>query len=199
MNWFQRIAKVIGIRHIPFQIYAALCNITDKGWKFYERKKGYRNWSSSRNDKAIFNANYSTELPTVSVSGWDRQLRYDLLVYWSLPFDTKSYDSAEGLAGMEFQGVLTKKVKKESPDGWIVKKPEESWSPMFNTPFEVAKWVDSMIEGTPGFDFNDPSPGDDDDPDMFPEWPYDESGFNELETEEEMANVLKPRIRGYMG
>lgn len=196
MNWWQKTAKVIETRHIPFQIYAALQNITEKDWKFYKRDKGYRDWSASRRDKAIFNASYSIELPRVSISGWDRQLDYSLMVYWGLPFDTKAYDSAEGLDGMELQAFLRKKTKKETPDGWISNVPEETSSPMFSTPFEVAQWVNSVMEEGPGFDFDDPSSSNDNDPDMFPEWPYDEGNYTGQETDEEMANVRDQRIRG---
>lgn len=164
-------------------------------WKFYQREKGYRDWSSHRNDKAIFNAHYSTESPLASQSGWNRRFVYSLMVYWNLPFNTQAYDSSEGLEGMELQAFLKKQLRKETPEGWAVEEPEILTSPMLSTPFDIAKWVDSGTEEGPGFDLDDPSPGDDD-PDIFPEWPYDEGEYTGVETEEEMAAVRNPRIRG---
>jgi len=46
MNWLQKIATTIGTRNIPFQIHAALNNMTGKGWTFYKREKGYRDWTA---------------------------------------------------------------------------------------------------------------------------------------------------------
>jgi len=63
------------------------------------------------------------------------------------------------------------------------------------TPFDLAEWVDTTIKR--GYqDFDGDNGSDDDNPDMSPQWPYNEEEYTNEETTEDMMSLRNPRIRG---
>ncbi len=193
MNWLQKIAKVIDTQHIPYQIYAALQYATRKDWKIH-KQDSYRDWRSSRRDAAVFKASYST---TVVYSDTEKS-GVTVQVMWQLPFDSKEFDTATGLGGMQFQAFLRTTPDLKGSGGWVREYNDKVvTSPLLATPNEVAEWVEKVFRN--GFD--DPKDNDggfdndnDDDSDLFPEWPYPE----EEEVDSEQMAVIK-RNPGYMG
>lgn len=71
----------------------------------------------------------------------------------------------------------------------------EGESRPIRTPFELSKWVKDTIEKG----YQDFGNNDDSDPDapMFPEWPYSENEFTD--DSDDLARVVAPRVRGYIG
>lgn len=200
MNWLQKISKVLEVRHIPYQIYAALQYTTKRDWKLYERES-YRDWSSRRADAAIFGASYTTRITYTE----DEQAEIAVKVMWQLPFRSKDdepsfFDTSTGLDGMLFQGFLRLTPVLKSPRGeWSVQydDKEEGGSELVRTPIEVAEWVEHVLKN--GFtkpDSEDDGDFDNDEPDNYPQWPYPEDEFTKPETDEEMINMRDPRIRG---
>lgn len=201
MNWLQKIAKILEVRHIPYQIYAALQYATQKDWKMYERES-YRDWywSSHRKDAAIFGASYTTKITYTE----GEQAEVAIKVMWQLPFRSKDdeslfFDTATGLDGMLLQAFLTLTPVLKSPGkGWSVNydDKEEGNSELVHTPMEVAEWVEHVLKNG----FTKPDSGDEgfgfDESDDSPKWPYPEDEFTKPETDEEMANIRGPRIRG---
>jgi hypothetical protein len=120
-------------------------------------------------------------------------------LYYEFPSNTKTYDSAIGKAGLELQCAVHPIMYFENK-GVNYGQDEIEWSPRMDTPFEVAQWIKDYIDGISLKFGDDPNDGDDDEPDMFPDWPYSETEFEE-ETERELVpvRVRNPSTRSYIG